>query len=85
MRIRNNEEIPFEEAKRLLANCCGREDLQRKVDSLAWLLRRHIDVEPFRDKPQVLREPEQTRCAECGVVTYPTARLDLCEDCYDAI
>lgn len=85
MRIRNNEEISFEEAKRLLASRCGRETLPKAVATLERLLRRHIDLEPFKQKPQQLHEAGLTECAECGDFTYPTGRLDLCLDCYEAI
>ena len=85
MQIRNNAEISFEEAKQLLASRCGRETLPKAVDTLEWLLKRYIDVEPFKQKPQELREAGLTECAECGEFTYPTGRLDLCHDCYDAI
>ena len=84
MRIRNNEEIPFEEAKQLLASRCGSETLDKAVDTLDRLLTQHIRLIPFKQTPQ-LREPLLTECAECGDATYPTGRLDLCRDCYDAI
>ncbi|MXZ44686.1 MAG: hypothetical protein F4Z01_06915 [Gammaproteobacteria bacterium] len=87
MRIRNNEEITFQEAVGLLASRNGRENLQRKIDTLEYLLSRDVELEPFKQKPEPLREPQpaSTECAECGENAYSTGRLDLCQDCYDAI
>lgn len=87
MRIRNNEPITFQEACGLLANCNGTENLQRKIDTLEYLLNRHAELKPFKAKSEVLREPQPqlTECAECGESTYLTGGLDLCLDCYEAI
>ena len=75
MRIRNNEPISFEEAKQLLASRNGSENLQRKIDTLAWLLNRHMELEPLKAKPkQTIAEPHLVECAECGEWTHLTGQ-----------
>ena len=85
--IRDNKPITFQEAIGLLASRNGHENLQRKIDTLEWLLSRPVELEPFKAKPEQLREPQPQllECAECGEPTYPTGRIDVCQDCYYAI
>ena len=85
MRIRNNEPISFEEAKSLLASRNGSANLQRKIDSLEWLLNQHINHIPFKSNQSILNESALVECAECGEQTQLTKRMDLCQDCYYAI
>lgn len=85
MRIRNNEPISFDEAKQLLASRNGSENLQSKIDTLEWLLSRHIELIPFQPNQSIVNESALVECAECGEQTHLTKRIDLCEDCYDAI
>ena len=87
MRIRNNEPITFQEACELLASQNGSENLQSKIDTLEYLLSRPVKSEPKRAKVEPLREsqPALIGCAECGEPTYPTKRIDVCQDCFYAI
>lgn len=85
--IRDDKPITFQEAVGLLASRNGRENLQRKIDTLEYLLSRDVESEPSRAKSAQLREPQLAliECAECGEPTYPTGRIDVCQDCYYAI
>lgn len=93
MRIRNNEELTFREACGLLASQNGSENLQRKIDTLEWLLNHQQELTHYKLNPQAQRLRERATiapCVECGSATHITERKqigedEVCQDCHYAI